>query len=254
MGQRFNRTRNGCPGIVLLVALCLPGYGRGQGFLNLDFERARVVSNDPDFGYLDWALAAPGWDHDQGGDAGIVYYGQEHLGLTGYHLLMDSTSPRYAPGTQLAGAYSMAFSSGHATFDGQGWTVAYLAQTGVVPADAQSIRLLATGSFAVFLDGAPIAMHSQGGNAYAGSIAGYAGAMAELRIANTSLQIHDPVVVDNIRFSPEAVPETSNRIGIPAGLALLLALRRRAAWRRPRIRERGCRGSRIPASFATMAR
>jgi len=193
----------------LIAELALGAAGQGA-FTNLDFESAQVVVNEPTFGFLDWNLAAPGWGHSSGSDLGIVYYRQEHVGLTGYYMLYDSLSPAYAPGTQLADRYSLGFSSGYVSSSfGAPWQQNYLSQTGTIQSDAQSIRLLARGSFAIFVGGTEIPMQYLGGNAYAGEISAFAGTTTDVRIVNTSMTIHDPVVLDNIVFSPVAVPEPS---------------------------------------------
>jgi hypothetical protein len=206
---------------LLIVGLAGPSFGQGT-FANLNFENAIVVVNDPTFGFLDWNLAAPGWGHSSGSDLGIVYYRSEHLGLTGYYMLYNSISPVYAPGTHLAGQYSLGFSSGYA-HSGQGapWQYNYLSQTGGIASNIQSFRLLARGPFEVFVGGVQIPMQSLGGNLYAGNISAFAGTTTDFRIVNTATTIHTPVVVDNITFSTIPVPEPS--IGALAGVGL-------AAW------------------------
>ena len=204
--------------LLVLVAGCLAPV-TGQGFVNLDFEGATVVSNDPFFGFLDWNLAAPGWSHSSGSDTSIIYYGHEHVGATQYYMLYSAVSPAAAPGTQLAGQYSLGFSSGYASSaPGAPWVQAYLAQTGLIASNARSIQFLARGnSFALFVGGIQVPLLSLGGNTYAGDISAFAGTTVEFRIVNTSLAVHDPVVVDGIVFSPTVVPE-------PSTLALFAAL------------------------------
>ena len=67
------------------------------GFTNLDFEDATVVSNDPVFGFLDWNLAAPGWEHSSGSATEIIYYGNIHLGTDQVFFLRDQTSTLFGP-------------------------------------------------------------------------------------------------------------------------------------------------------------
>jgi hypothetical protein len=191
---------------------------------NLTFELANIQINDPTYGFLDWSLAAPYWSHSSGGDTQIIYYGREHLGLSQYYLLMSSTSPVYAPNTQLAGNYSLAFASGYASGTGSGeWINAFISQTLPISSTARSVQLLATGPFKVFVGGSEIPMISLGGNSYAGDITSFAGTTAELKIMNTTPagfeNVHKPTVVDNIVFSPTIVPEPSS-----VALALLGAL------------------------------
>ena len=215
--------------ILLLLAVGVAFRGLGQGtFFNLNFESARVVLHDPQFGWLDWSLAAPGWAHSSGSDLEVIYYGQEHFGVTGYYMLYDSVSPVYAPGTQLAGLYSLGFSSGYASSSGGApWQQNYLSQTGAISSDVQSIRFLARGSFAVFVGGTEIPMVALGSNAYAGDISAFADTTTDLRIVNTSMELHDPVILDNVVFSATPVPEPSiMALVVVGGLAFVFGCRR----------------------------
>jgi hypothetical protein len=215
----------------LILALGFVTPVCGKAFTNLNFESAQVVPNDPIFGFLDWNLAVPGWSHSSGSDTQIVYYRQEHLGGTQYYMLYDSMSPIYAPGTQLAGNYSVGFASGYAASgpDPQPWVQAYLAQTGLIAANVHSIRFLATGSFALFVGGVQIPTLSLGGYAYAGDVSAFAGTTTEFKIVNTTTQLHNPVVVDNIVFSSAPVPEPTTFILMFGGLAAISIFRRKRA-------------------------
>jgi hypothetical protein len=199
-----------------------------QAFVNLDFESASIETNGQSGPamWLDWNLAAPGWNHSSGDSTAIVYYLTEHLGMSQYFLLMDSVSPFYAPGTQLAGDYSLAFASGRLTDidPASPWVNAFISQTGTIPADAQAVRLLATGPFRVFVDDVEIGMAPLGGSAYEGNIAPFAGMPAELRIMNTATTPHTPTVVDNIMF----IPEPASAVVIAAGIALFWLRKRNA--------------------------
>ena len=175
-------------------------------FTNLNFESAQVVETTPNFGWLSWNLAAPGW----GPGGGIVYYRQTHLGDAGYFMLYDSQSPISAPGTQLAGRFSLGFANGFA--GGQyasksTFFQSYITQTGSIQSNVLSIRLLAKGSFAVFVGGVLIPMKYLGNYHYAGDISAFAGTTTDFRVVNTSDQIHDPVVLDNVELSSVAVLE-----------------------------------------------
>jgi hypothetical protein len=197
--------------VLLALALGFILPSAAQSFTNLNFENAQVVPTVPMFGFLDWNLAVPGWSHSSGNDTTIVYYGQEHLGGTQYYMLYDSISPVYAPGTQLAGNYSVGFASGYGV-PGPGptpWVQAYLAQTGLIAANVHTIRFLATGSFALFVGGVQIPTISLGGCAYTGDVTAFAGTITEFKIVNTTTQFHDPVIVDNIVFSSAPIPEPS---------------------------------------------
>lgn len=199
---------------------------------NLTFELAHVQINDPTYGGLAWNLAVPYWGHGPGADTSSVYYGSEHLGLSSYYLLMSATSPWYAPNTQLAGNYSLAFASGYMFGTGTGgWVNAFISQTLPIASSARSIQLLATGPFKVFVAGSEIPMMSLGGNSYAGDIASFAGTTAELKIMNTTPEgfnnVHKPTVIDNIVFSTTIVPEPSSLALVSlASITLFTALRK----------------------------
>jgi hypothetical protein len=199
---------------------------------NLTFELANVQMNDPTYGMLDWDLAVPFWNHSTGGDTHYVFYGREHLGLSQYYLLMSSTSPVYAPNTQLAGNYSLAFASGYASGTGAGeWINAFISQTLPISSTARSIQLLATGPFKVFVGGAEIPMISLGGDSFAGDITSFAGTTSELKIMNTTPEgfnnVHKPTVVDNIVFSTTVVPEPSALALISLGSLMLFTIVRK---------------------------
>ena len=95
---------------ILLASLNL--VDPAEAFMNLDFENAVIVPQDPNFGFLDWGLAVPGWSHGGGLDSGFVYYGSIHIGITPWYLLRDAQHPVAVPGYSLEGNFSLEFSSG----------------------------------------------------------------------------------------------------------------------------------------------
>jgi len=213
---------------LLHIAMGLLAFGqlsvRSQGFVNLNFERATVQINNPTYGWLDWGLAAPGWSHSSGTSTSWIYYGSPHTGVDQIYLLRDATSPVGSPGA-LAGNYSLAFASGltnGADFNSP-WVNAYISQTGLIPSATQSIQLLATGPFQVFVGGSLVPMQNLGGNVYAGNVSALAGTVEEVRIVNTAPigYPQDFTVVDNITFSPAAVPEPCHLSLCLLGLGLL---------------------------------
>lgn len=213
--------------VSVIIAVATPA--QSQGFINLGFESANVQVNNPTYGFLNWNLAVPGWSHGAGSDSSIVYYRNPHAGITPYYLLVDSISPVYAPGTQLAGNYSLAFASGRANSQdfNSAWINSYISQTGNISPSALSVRLLATGApFKVFVGGAEIPMFSLGGNSYGGNIAGFAGTLSELKIMNNAPvgALGSALKIDNILFSSVAIPEPSSltlvALGLISGLVL----------------------------------
>ena len=197
-----------CGMLIIQFLAATAMWGRAQFFVNLDFEAAIVVPGDPFFGFLDWELAVPGWRHSDGSDTSIVYWGMQHIGMGQYYLLMDSSSPVYAPGTQLAGNYSLAFASGvrQSSDPSTPWVNAFIAQTGLIPPGTRSLQLLARGPFRVVVGGVDIPMYPGSGTSYSGDISRFAGTVAEVKIINTATTIHTPTVVDNIGFSSASAP------------------------------------------------
>lgn len=212
--------------IVLFITTCTSSFA--QGFINLDFEMAIVEPTVPTYGWLDWNLAVPGWNHSSGGDTSVVFYGSPHLGTSQCYLLMDATSPFYAPNTQLSGAYSLSFSSG--VLDGGAisspWVNAYISQTGTIPVGTHSIQMLATGPFEVFVNTTKIPMQALGGNLFGGDIAGFSGTTAQLKIVNTGTMAHQDTIVDDILFSPVSIPEPTIA-ALAMFSAMLMSVRRR---------------------------
>lgn len=224
--------------LLLATALTSVASGFGAGFTNLDFERAIIQLNDPDFGGLDWALAVPGWNHSSGAATEVVYYGLPHLGTTQIYMLMDSNTYPAGSFTPYEGDYSLRFASGYATMfpTPADWTQAFISQTGDIPDATHSLQLTATGPFAVFLNNTLIPMLPLGNHRYGADITAFAGTVAELTIMNTT-----PVwaawapewegretstIVDNIFFSPITIPEPSVLALVGIGLGVLRRPRR----------------------------
>ena len=230
---------------IAAILVCLGCYladqADAQGFINLDFEQASIqpVYDDGFFATLEWDLAAPGWGHSEVPDAAYVSYRNTHLGTGQRYLLVDSQSPSPQTGLgALEGTYSFYLAGGGVTPPGGGETEyvnAYLTQTGTVPSDARSIRLLAQGVCRVFLNGSEVSLISLGGDSYGGDVSAFAGSAAELKIMDASRPIAEEifvgVTVDGIEFSPIAVPEPSAMaLSCLAGLVLgTVAFRRTRA-------------------------
>jgi hypothetical protein len=121
------------------------------------------------------------------------------------------------------------------------FTPVSIKQTGLVPADAQSIRFSGIAGFplpsrfTVSLDGQnlPWATLEQNGSVglFAADVSAFAGRVAELRFSSAPDQ---PFFLDAISFSPVAVPEPSSWALMGAGLLCLAAfIRKRACAERP---------------------
>jgi len=213
-----------------LATFASAATAQAQTFDNLDFENATVQPNDPVFGFLTWNLAAPGWAHGGGPDSGIVYLGLHHVGLTPWYQLVDAGTQGMAP---QQGSYSLAFANGHADAQSEqsGWIESFIAQSGLVGANARSVRFQAIGQVEVRVNGVAQTLHALAGNAYAVDITAYAGQIVELSFVNKSAALHDPVMLDAITVSTAAVPEPSTWAMLLVGLGMVGLQARRQALR-----------------------
>jgi len=202
----------------------------GQGtFQNLDFE-SPVLPLIPsgEFNHVSVTNALPGWtvyfgtnQYDQ------VRYNQVSIGSAAVSL-MDTSST----GLIIQGNYTTVLYTGPSPIDFR-QTSAGIGQTGTVPSDAQSLRFFATGQIAATFSGQTLSMVPIVGDPcplctklYAADVSFFAGQVGELRFTAPNLSPLGPnyVFLDDILFSPQAVPEPS-----VVGLFCLGALR--LSWR-----------------------
>ena len=218
---------------VFPVGLLLVGTPSGfaQGFVNLDFEDATVTAT-PVNGYggsVDPASAFPGWT--VGGSGTYVLYNNLTLGSPAV-ILMGPNSPNGAGFTPLDGSYSAYIYY----LNGSGYQQPTLSQTGLVPADAQSISFLvgSRGSdAAVAMNGINIPLVPVSGGRLAGNISAFAGTVATLTFSAALNRTGDNgMYFDDIQFSPSSVPEPSV-FALSALGTLFLGLHR---WRNSFIR------------------
>jgi PEP-CTERM motif len=192
-----------------------------QSFVNLDFESANGI--DPSGLFINWNLAAPGWEHGGGGDTVFVFHKDLNTNITSFYYLVDSNSPSLTP---LAGNYSLALFNGHnsAVDPSSPFLMAWIAQLGDIPANARSFTMLATGPFSVTINGINVPMLNFGGNLWGGDVTGFAGDLsAALRIQDDSLTQHGMAVFDNLGFSANPVPEPGSFALLASGLGILTA-------------------------------
>jgi PEP-CTERM motif len=199
-----------------LLILCLVANTTlAQGtFENLDFEDATIAPT-PVGGSTypaDPAQAFPGWT--VGGSGTVVMYNDLSIGAPAA-VLMGPNFPNYAGYTPLQGSYSVLLQ-----YFGIAGGPPTLSQTGLVPADAQSISVLVPSGENVFypaatvvtLNGINIPLVAIAGDRIAGNISAFAGTVSQLTISTINSQAW--LYFDDIQFSSSAVPE-------PSTLALL---------------------------------
>ena len=220
---------------VLWIALASLGVGpaaHGQEFINLDFEAGIVEPIGSTWPTVEWEEAVPGWSHSDGHDTThLGYNNATHVGITQAYGLIGSPVPLGWP-EPLEGTYSVMFRNGAfcTTCRPNYWVHAFVAQTGLVPADALSIQLKAEGPLSVFLDGVEIPIVSLGGNDYGGDISAYAGSISELRIQNSRpdpIMFPQALIIDAIEFSPIPIPEPAGGLLLFAGGLALMFRRQR---------------------------
>lgn len=170
----------------------------GQGFMNLDFEAAKVVFPTNNVG-IAVTNALPGW---------LAYFGTNKLSSIEYNL------HTVVPPVELFGSNSLVLSG---NFSVQLTGLGSITQTGVLPADAQSLLFKATASSpTVSLGGNDLSLttisnalnsHGLPYTVYGADISPFAGLTETLVFSQTSF-------LDDIQFSSMPVPE-------PGGLALV---------------------------------
>ena len=224
----------------LLASVTLVAAAHAQSFINLDFDAAQFVLPPPGSVYeADWSVAAPGWSHGPGQDAGFVAVPNPLpplLGLTASYTLLD---PSLSPFGADTGSFAMAMHSGRTVAsDPQSFTSAFIEQRGLIPVGTTTLQLLNNfGQFSVLINEQPITIGNIGANPanhaspylYSGDVSAFAGHVVDLRIVDNSPNAggigvsNDLLIVDEIRLLP--IPE-------PPPVALLaLGFAAMGAWR-----------------------
>jgi hypothetical protein len=216
--------------VVLTVLLTTSVFGlRAQGtFVNLGFENTTVPPGTPP-GIVPTSAAFPGWTSP----ASTAAYDQTGLGGTAVLSLVSSNyivgfpSIHFVP---FEGRYTAVLQGGSAP-DGPGMS---LAQIGTVPGDALSLHFFAASfgeNFTVSMNGQPqnfFRLQFFGSYyEYAADISGFAGQTTELRFTHPSQPGALSLFLDNISFSPVAVPEPSTWALLALGTAAFWCAARR---------------------------
>ncbi len=187
----------------IFPSFVLPAYS--QGFINLNFESAQIVTDGSLFRVNAWK-ALPGWTNGYPSNAAIFY---NDVSLGGAAVSIHDTNG-FEP--ILQGRYSVLLQGAN-----PGSGSASIGQTGQIPSSAQSLTFWGQlGSLQITFGGqaVPYVAIGNGPNytIYGGDISAFAGQTAELRF--TALAHTGGGLIDNIQFSPSQIPE-------PGSLALL---------------------------------
>jgi len=202
---------------------------RSQTFQNLGFESA-VISGSAG-SIVDWNVAMPGWTGRIGAsDPPLLHYNDGCLSPCSSIAIVDQ--PGFTWGNPLVGRYSVILTAG---FDLGNRYESSIAQTGLIPTDAQSVRFL--GRFngpappIVSVGGQAVPLYSLNQTAnftvYGADIAAFAGQTAELRFTvasdyNTILQRGGTqLMLDAISFSATPVPEPSVVVLLLLGVGIV---------------------------------
>ena len=201
-----------------------------QGFINLNFESAKIIS-DPDSLYYPYGIATtnalPGWTAFIGGSSrDQITFNAPATGSTWVSIYATN-------GFQISGKNSVLLQGGFYPFNP---TTAAISQTGLVPLSALSLLFQAqpvqpnAGTLEVSLGGQVLNFFalSTGANytLYGADITGFAGQTAALSFsALQNLDAYNAWNLDNIQFSSTAVPEPATLAMTLLGVALLFGRR-----------------------------
>ncbi len=194
--------------VTLAIVAVLSVSAQGQNFSNLNFESAYDLPANPSNGvYIPAANAFPDWA--LGGSEVSVFYESNFLGDAGV-----SAVQLEGGALALDGDFSLRLNDGGS-----------ISQTGLVPANAESLDFEATSTLNldVTLGGQRLSYSAlyDGPNyiEYGANIAtGLDGQMEELTFSNLGLD--GSTLLDNIQFSPSATPEPGEMALIGLGAVL----------------------------------
>lgn len=206
--------------LVLCFALAHAGIStQAQGtFQNLDFESASPAGYSPGVGDFPVTAAFPGWGvyYSSPGvgtkTATTVWYDAVSLGGAFVSLNDTGTGFGFTPIQGMYSAYLFGGPSSYFPTNGAP-TYSAISQTGLIPTGTMSVLMdvKAGNGFTVSLGGQPINMIAlqifPNYTRYAGDVSAFAGLTAQLTISAPPTGVPNGVLLDDIGFSPESVPE-----------------------------------------------
>jgi hypothetical protein len=225
--------------VLVLASLCGSLPVAGQSFQNMGFESATLVPVSASEPYIiQWNPAMPGWSGWVGEvQVTSLRYNAECLTVCTSLGIIDQ--PGYSWGAPLVGRYSAIISAG--PYLG-GPYQASIAQTGLIPSNAQSVRFLglfggssqiipSADQLIVSVGGQSLPVYSFAGSDYrtfAADVSAFAGQTAELRLTVAT----EPAIggqqgrgshlmLDFVFFSAVPVPEPTVGILLLVGVCIL---------------------------------
>lgn len=224
---------------VYAVLLCL-GWTSAFGapaFQDLDFESATLVTAPGGSVYFDPAF--PGWSGFAGtNQLNTALYNMTYLDTTAISILDTNPLPFGVFGSLIDGNYTAVLQAG--VYDGFTPTDVSLSQTGLVPTGTKSLSFLAIPSslavsnFTVSLGGVNLNLISfpvsnENYTLYEADVSAFAGLSEELKFTLLAQNPHVSnryLSLDDVQFSPEAIPEPSGLSLLALGLTGLVLLHR----------------------------
>jgi hypothetical protein len=211
--------------------LILSAHGQGA-FQNLDFEAA-TISQSQGLGVVNSTDALPGWNVYFGtsGPQSQIDFGDMIVGSPMPWVVLFGTN-NFGDGSSIESDFSVYLTGQQVESPGEAdGPAGTISQTGLVPANAESILFKAqpgTASFVVSLDGQTIPFSAlvTGPNytLYGGNISAFAGQVSDMAFTAGIYGIGWNL--DSIEFSSQAVPEPSIWTLLIAGAGLLVFSRR----------------------------
>jgi PEP-CTERM motif len=212
--------------VLIFIPTIIVATARGQAFSNLDFEAASVVPVSTNNGeiFINAAQALPGW---------TAFAGTNQLSTIPYNFYA------FANGISLA-VSNAALDGNFGVFmaaNGQIRPIG-ISQTGLVPANAESLTFEAyalptVAPPYVTLGGQQLSLTttSQGVNSYGQDYTVYGTDISAFADNTETLSFFVDGYLDDIQFSPEAIPEPSalSLLLVAGGVLVSLRARRRRA-------------------------
>ncbi len=230
--------------IILGFAAIFSAFASAQAqstFQNLAFESANLPALPPGQygGLVDINVAMPSWNAYLGGNSISQV---NHNGITIGSASVDILGPHHFSSDILQGKYTVVLQAGIDRFSsGFQFVSAAIAQTGIVPATAQSLQFRVSSNPDGFLVSfatsslSPVLLGT-GANyqLYGVDISSFAGQSGELRFTAPTLENnpYNTFFLDAIQFSVQPVPEPSTFILTGLGALLLGVFCRRNSRRK----------------------